>query len=608
MRTAAGARIETEGVSAGVSAARAARAGRRVGKLPAWARVPAIGAFVAVGLCLALSRAAGLPLDDAWIHQDFARTLATTGRFAFQPGHGAAGETSPIWVLVLLPPFLLTHGQPPVWLLVGWAGAVGTVVLAGVGIVTGAAAAAVARRAGAGTRPASVAAGLAGLAAVSEWHLVWAATSGMETNLFALLAISLILAAGYGLRPAWLGLLAAAAILARPEGLVVSALVVVAAAWEAGHQGAETPSPGVDPVDTSPAVDLLNAHAGTIARGREYRHARARLRTWGLSWLGPFLVALCVGLIPYFLLNLVAGGEILPSTVTAKTAEFQQGGGLIPQVAYYLAAVVGLRLLLASPMLLVLSALAGVWRLRCWSRGADGTAASTSGGQGGRHDAGSTFPLAALLALWPAALLLVYAGHLGAEYQHNRYLIPALPPLLALFAAGAAALLLGHATRLLGAVGGLLVAVSGIFSLGHAVQLGAADVQTVNCVQVETGRWLSNHTPQGALVATHDVGAIGYFSGRPLVDITGLVDPEVVPDAHAEVALRAYLARRHVAYLAIYSNWFPPSSPMMRELASGAIYQACGGRPMYDADGARYLTIYRTGWGEATRAHSAFAK
>ena len=38
---------------------------------------------------------AGFPLDDAWIHQVYARNLATTGVWAFVPGQTSAGSTSP---------------------------------------------------------------------------------------------------------------------------------------------------------------------------------------------------------------------------------------------------------------------------------------------------------------------------------------------------------------------------------------------------------------------------------------------------------------------------------------------------------------------------------
>ena len=34
---------------------------------------------------------AGFPLDDAWIHQTYARNLAETGQLAYLPGQPSAG-------------------------------------------------------------------------------------------------------------------------------------------------------------------------------------------------------------------------------------------------------------------------------------------------------------------------------------------------------------------------------------------------------------------------------------------------------------------------------------------------------------------------------------
>lgn len=46
---------------------------------------------------------------------------------------------------------------------------------------------------------------------------------------------------------------------------------------------------------------------------------------------------------------------------------------------------------------------------------------------------------------------------------------------------------------------------------------------------VHWGRWFAEYTPPGTKIATPDIGAIGYFSGRRVVDLAGLVTPEVVP-------------------------------------------------------------------------------
>ena len=46
---------------------------------------------------------------------------------------------------------------------------------------------------------------------------------------------------------------------------------------------------------------------------------------------------------------------------------------------------------------------------------------------------------------------------------------------------------------------------------------------------VHWGRWFAQYAPPEARIATPDIGAIGYYSGRRVVDLAGLVTPEIVP-------------------------------------------------------------------------------
>jgi hypothetical protein len=48
------------------------------------------------------------------------------------------------------------------------------------------------------------------------------------------------------------------------------------------------------------------------------------------------------------------------------------------------------------------------------------------------------------------------------------------------------------------------------------------------------GRWFARHTPANALIATPEIGAIGYFSHRSVLDLSGLVTPEMVPKLERE--------------------------------------------------------------------------
>ena len=63
----------------------------------------------------------GFPLDDAWIHQVYARNLGTRGEMAFAVGQPSTGSTSPTWTALLSLGYLLNI--PPT----GWAYLWGTI-------------------------------------------------------------------------------------------------------------------------------------------------------------------------------------------------------------------------------------------------------------------------------------------------------------------------------------------------------------------------------------------------------------------------------------------------------------------------------------------------
>ncbi len=63
----------------------------------------------------------GLPLDDSWIHLDYARSLAEQGRFHYNPGIPEAGMSSPLWAIVLAIGYKLfiPLGITPQWIAKG---------------------------------------------------------------------------------------------------------------------------------------------------------------------------------------------------------------------------------------------------------------------------------------------------------------------------------------------------------------------------------------------------------------------------------------------------------------------------------------------------------
>lgn len=147
----------------------------------------------------------GFPLDDAWIHAVYARSISQMGSFAFNPGIPATGATSPLWPVIVALPHLFSSDIRMVVLstkLIGFA----VHVLAAVMIY-------VAFRDGDRPSPERVAG-----ASLVAFHpdLISASVSGMEIALATLIASS-ILAAARAARVLPYAVLCAIAPLARPE-------------------------------------------------------------------------------------------------------------------------------------------------------------------------------------------------------------------------------------------------------------------------------------------------------------------------------------------------------------------------------------------------------
>ena len=68
----------------------------------------ALGTYLGVAAILGQ---VGYPLDDAWIHQTYARSLALRGEWAYWPGEVSAGSTSPLWTILLIPGQLIPNGM-----------------------------------------------------------------------------------------------------------------------------------------------------------------------------------------------------------------------------------------------------------------------------------------------------------------------------------------------------------------------------------------------------------------------------------------------------------------------------------------------------------------
>lgn len=423
----------------------------------------------------------GVPLDDAWIHFQFARNLASGAGLSFNPGQPTSGSTAPLWTLLLAAMYLI-GGRFPL---------AGQLASAFCFLCIPVATYMLCKR----LTARRWAAWLAGALVVLNGRMVWAGLSALETCLFttlSLLAIILWLEDRrqdrYSIYTAVLFGLAA---LARPDGYLLFALSLadVALRWA-----------------TRPA----------------------RL----VRLLGPaVLFTLIVG--PYMLFSWFADGHLLPNTYHAKVTP-----GWLPDFDFL--SLAAKYLILDNPLLLPFYLLGLILLLR----------------------------RAALLSMWSVGLPLAYALLGAILYQHGRYLMPLIPCNVTIGLVGlleALPLAKRRGWRWLAFaetpvfITALLIAGT-IWRLPTMAGLYGWNVDNINKMHVSIARWVVEHTPEDTLLAVNDIGAIGYLSGRPVVDLAGLVTPEVArilrsPDR--EALLAEFMAAKGVQYVIIFPNWFP---------------------------------------------------
>lgn len=423
----------------------------------------------------------GFPLDDAWIHQTFARNLAERGEWAFNPGQPTAGSTSPFWTVLLATGFGL---KIPTFY---WTFGLGVLILALTGIrvyswfMKG--------------KPTGWAVVLA-IIVVGEWHLVWAAASGMETLLQAFLFLVVLLEL-LAPKPHWIlvGVLTGLSLWTRPDGLTLLGpiLVTLAVRWKTSDR---------------------------------------------LSDLCRIVIPFGLMLAGYLGFNFAISGSIWPNTLLAKQMEYQDTSNLV--IRYF---KLWQAPLAGVGMVLLPGFLYGIYQAIK------------------KKDI-----LRIAIILWILGFIGLYAWKLPVTYQHGRYVMPILAVYMVISLESLFKINLSKIPNTIQFVItrtyiASVVLVFLIF-LGLGVRAYAMDVAIIQTEMVDPAKWIAQNTPPESKIAAHDIGAVGYYANREIIDLAGLIDPSVTPIIRKPEELAAYLREKHADYLMIFPDWYQPTLPI----------------------------------------------
>jgi hypothetical protein len=332
-----------------------------------------------------------------------------------------------------------------------------------------------------------------GIFLILEWHLVWSAASGMETLLHALL-VTMVLGMLMGGSRRFLTL-----------GLLAGLSVWVR------PDGVTLLGPVV--------VYALAGRGPGVKRWRD---------------LSQFLIGFASLFVPYLLFNLVLAGTPMPNTFYAKQAEY-----VAWQARPFYSRFGELSLqFLAGPSLALFPGAIGWFVLSVRKR-----------------DWGTLAGMA-----WFAGYLFLYVQRLPV-YQHGRYIMPAMP---IFFLWGLAALMEYSKTKAFGRYHwavltgwtSLVGVMCFVFWLVGAYTY-AQDVALIESEMVATAKWVAGNVPQNEVIAAHDIGALGYYDTHALIDLAGLVSPEVLPFIRDEAKLAEFLDERGAGYLIAFPDFYP---------------------------------------------------
>lgn len=443
----------------------------------------------------------GFPLDDAWIHQTYARNIALTLKWEYIPGIISGGSTSPLWTILLVPGHLF-GGKFYLY----WTYFLSFTFFAGSAIFFEKI-----LRLKNYYNPKFP---LAGLLFCLEWHIVWAACSGMETILF----IFLLLLFSYFLllKPThfYHGLIIIALLVwVRPDGLTLLGPWLLIFAFD---------------------VFKTKIPIKTIVSG---------------------LIILFSSITIYILFNYFITGSYFPNTFYAKQAEYAvyyQATLLSRFLKMTLIPLTGIGVLLLPGFIYQIIECLRKKEIRCIG-----------------------------MILWFLGYLSIYAVRLPVTYQHGRYIIPAIPVFLFLSLFGYYSIqniksirtfdLLKKAWKI-----AIFLILFIFFYLGF--DAFSTDVAIIESEMVNTSNWIKLNTEKDVIVGAHDIGALGFFGEREIIDLAGLITPEVIPFIRDEEKLAIYLDENKADLLMTFPGWYPELIKNKKIIFStGSIYSPLSG-------------------------------
>jgi len=439
----------------------------------------------------------GFPLDDPWIHLTFAKNLVDYHSFSyFKNEMATAGSTSPIYTLLLAAGFFVTSNE----MILSYVLGVAFLILSSMFFY---------KLSSYDFGKENIYALLVTAVFLADKWMNFISVSGMETTMF----IFILIATVYFYRQKKVvpfGIFVSLILWARPDGLAFIGAIVVDIFIQNYFS------------KTNPEIKLFSKN----------------------DFMKIGIIA-AVFFALYVLMNYSLSGSLLPNTYNAK-------------LTYY------------APEF---RSRADFLKGEVWAYFTNGSYAIVMVG----FFAGTILALLDLFKkkynnnflyiIFILAFVFIYWYKLPYAHRFGRYMMPIIPFMIIVSSVGFkeffkafGSYLNNRSIAIYGTV--IVLGIITIYSFSNYLDNKfeyIKECKYINDRQVMAARWIKANTNENDIIATHDVGAIGFYSQRKIVDVAGLVTPELINKISNEnyvTEMNEYLKKSGVTYVAFLREWY----------------------------------------------------
>ena len=110
-----------------------------------------------------------------------------------------------------------------------------------------------------------------------------------------------------------------------------------------------------------------------------------------------------------------------------------------------------------------------------------------------------------------------------------------------------------------------ILAIILVFSIPYFVKIAFDNgnfVSNISSMHIEAVKWINSNISRNSVIGLNDIGAIGYYTENYVIDLEGLVTPEILRYKDLDQYLKndsilSFILKKNADYLIIFDNWYP---------------------------------------------------